>query len=428
MVLITVTFAVIYYRRVEDIQSEEFWRSTAVTEIDQNAIVIATTNAEATETVFAATRQAEQTIVKQTVDTELVAGTPAAREATVTAMPEEILATAGLVTLTPPPSLPPPISGRLAFPIDDGAGRYDVHIVSMPAGDQLGILKGARQPHFRWDGARLLVNAQGSGFGENVLQITPNGTIERAASGAPTDSHPVYSPAGGRIAYSSPQLAIGGNSFLFVQCGTIPPAEEHDKICIDIARFGVLVPEGQIGEIHGSHPVWAVNDLIYFNGCDSWAGGGSCGLFAVGSWANKRSSNGETPRKIADGTSVIPTDTKGGWIAYHSRESGDWEAYVMGLDGSGVVNISNSPNASDGLPTISPAGQWVAFASDREGGWAVYVAPSTGGTATKVFDFPKDNPWGANDRDWTNERMSWGPGPVVKIPTPTPKLLPTPTS
>jgi hypothetical protein len=208
-------------------------------------------------------------------------------------------------------------------------------------------------------------------------------------------------------------LAIGsdGNyhSYIFVQCGTIPPPQEGDSTCQDIARFGILVPNGQIGEIQGSNPVWTNNDHIVYKGCDSWAGGGSCGVFIVGSWANKRSSNGETPRKIADGTSLIPTDTKGGIVAYHSRESGDWEAYVMGLDGGGVVNISNSPNSSDGLPTISPDGQWVAFASDREGAWAVYVAPISGGQASKLFGFPKGNPWAAGDRDWTTERMSWGP-------------------
>jgi Tol biopolymer transport system component len=81
----------------------------------------------------------------------------------------------------------------------------------------------------------------------------------------------------------------------------------------------------------------------------------------------------------------------------------------MGLDGGGVVNISNNPSSSDGVPAISPDGQWVAFASDREGKWAIYVAPVSGGQASKLFDFPKANPWAAGDRDWTSERMSWGP-------------------
>jgi hypothetical protein len=283
----------------------------------------------------------------------------------------------------------------------------------MPDGNEIGLIKGARQPHFRNDGAKLLVNGQGGGFGENVFQATPNGNIEKAVSGSPSDLYPVYNLDGGRIAYSNPQLAIGADgsyhSYLFVQCGAIPPSQEGDEKCVDIARFGILVPDGQIGEIQGSNPVWATNDHLFYKGCDSWAGGGSCGMFTVASWANKRSSNGETPRKVVDGTSVMPTDAKAGLIAYHSRESGNWEAYVMGLDGGGVVNISNSPGSSDGLPTLSPDGQWVAFASDREGAWAVYVAPAGGGQATKVFAFPKGNPWATGDRDWTNERMSWGP-------------------
>jgi len=409
--------------------------------------------AEPTQTAAAETRQAEQAIARQTADAELIAGALAARDATSTAIAVEALAAAEAATAealanatptpepeqptdtpaptdtptpappadTPTPSPPtstptperPALSGKLAFPVDDGAGKYDVHIVSMPDGNELGLIKGARQPYFRSDGAKLLVNGQGGGFGENVFQATPNGNIEKAVSGSPTDLFAVYNPDGGRIAYSNPQLAIGadGNyhSYIFVQCGAIPPSQEGDEKCVDIARFGILVPAGQIGEIQGSNPVWAADDHIFYKGCDSWAGGGSCGMFTVASWGNKRSSNGETPRKVIDGTSVIPTDTKGGLVAYHSRESGNWEAYVMGLDGGGVVNISNSPSSSDGLPTISPDGQWVAFASDREGAWAVYVAPSSGGAATKVFAFPKGNPWATGDRDWTNERMSWGP-------------------
>jgi len=112
---------------------------------------------------------------------------------------------------------------------------------------------------------------------------------------------------------------------------------------------------------------------------------------------------------LADGTSLTPTDTAGTLVALHSRETGDWEAYVMGIDGGPLINLSNSPSSSDGVPTFSPDGQWVAFASDRGGSWAVYVVPSSGGTPTKLFDFPKPNPWGTGgDRDWMNERMSWG--------------------
>lgn len=312
----------------------------------------------------------------------------------------------------PPPPQRPPISGKLAFPVDNGSGQYDINIVSLPDGAPLGTIRGARQPNFRPDGGRLIVNGQGGGFGEDVWEFDTNGNPVRPVSSSPSDSHPVYNPYGDRIAYGNPQLAIGsdGNyhSYIFVQCSTIPPSQESDK-CQNIAEFGVLVPAGQIGEIQGSNPVWAADDHIFYKGCNSWAGGGSCGMFTVGSWGSKQFSNGETPRKIADGTSLTPTDTKGNLVAFHGRETGNWEAFVMDLSGAGVVNISNSP-ANDGLPTLSPDGQWVAFASDREGNWAVFVTPSSGGAITKLFDFPKANPWGAGgDRSFDNERMSWGP-------------------
>jgi hypothetical protein len=424
--------------------------TTAAAEANASATAVAAEAAISTQTVMAVTVQAEQTIVKQTADAQIskeidnrltaaaqeaiAAADTATAEFLANATPTPIPTTPAPSPTTPPTPVPPPantqepttptdtdtpipekpvISGKLAFPVDDGAGKYDVYIASMPDGKQLGVIKGARQPHFRSDGAKLLVNGEGGSFGEDVFEASFNGNIEKAVSGSPYDAYPVYNLDGYRIAYSNPQLAIGSDgsyhSYIFVQCGLIPPSQEGDQTCQDIARFGILVPDGQIGEIQGSNSVWASNDHIIYKGCNSWAGGGSCGIFIVASWANKRDSNGETPRKLADGTSLIPTDTKGSLVAYHSRESGNWEAYVMGLDGGGVVNISNNPNSSDGVATISPDGRWVAFASDREGAWAIYVAPASGGQASKLFDFPKPNPWATGDRDWTSERMSWGP-------------------
>ncbi|MEM7346414.1 MAG: hypothetical protein AAF485_19410, partial [Chloroflexota bacterium] len=325
--------------------------------------------------------------------------------------------TLGLPTNTPEPTATPtpdvpPITGKLAFPVDDGAGKYDVQIVSLPEGNEVGLIKGARQPFFRNDGVKLLVNGSGGSFGENVFEASPSGSIDRVVSSSPTDSFATYNPAGQRIAYSNPQLALGTDgvyhSYIFVQCNILPPEQEGDPNCKDIARFGILVPNGQIGEVQGSHPIWTADDRIVYKGCDSWKGGGSCGIYIGVSWGTKRDGNGNTPVKIADGGNIFPTDSKGSLIAYQSRESGNWEAYVMNLDGSGAVNISNSPNSSDGLGTISPDGQWVAFASDREGTWAIYATPVSGGEAIKILDFPKGNPWATGDRDWTNERISWG--------------------
>lgn len=404
----------------------------ATAEADQAVIAQSTADAATAVAEQAATAAAEQTataVAEQAAEAEAAAGTAtAAAVASATAAAQEVVVAADTpepvattppapVATTPPPPPPAAISGKLAFPVDNGSGKYDVFIYSVPDGNLIGRINGARQPNFRVDGVKLLINGEGSGFGENVFEARPDGGVEKPVSDSPTDSYPFYSPDGGRLIYSNPQLAIGsdGNyhSYIFVQCGMIPPAQEGDQNCRDIARFGVLVPNGQVGEIQGSQPVWVASpEQIIYKGCNSWQGGGSCGLFAAVPWATKRDGNGSTPNKFpgVDGTSAVPTDTKFGLVAYHSTEVGDWEAFVVSAGGGGKINISNSSSSSDGLPTISPDGKWVAFASDRGGAWAVYYAPIGGGPAQKMFDFPKANPWGVGgDREWFNERMSWGP-------------------
>jgi len=317
-------------------------------------------------------------------------------------------------TATPTPNLPT-ISGKLAFPVDNGLGKYEVWIVSMPDGQTLGKVPGARQPDFRADGVRLIVNGEGSPSSENVMELNADGTFLRIVSDGPQDRYPTYNPDGNRISYGNPELVIGGdgsrNPYLFVQCNIIRPSDEGDQQCKEVATFGVLVPAGQVGEIIGKHPVWAGNDHIVYNGCDTWhGGGGACGMYMVASWATKRTSNGEIPRRLVEESSAIPTDAQGNLIAYQSRASGVWEAYVTTTAGGIGTNVSQSSNSSDGLPTISPDGKWVAFVSDRSGIWAIYAAPVDGSsTPQKLFDFPKPNPWASGDRDWTNERITWGP-------------------
>lgn len=304
------------------------------------------------------------------------------------------------------------LSGRIVFPVDDGAGKYNLVIYSIPAGNWLGEIQGGRQPTFSPDGTRLLVNGQGGSFGENVFEFSNTGGLLRPISGSPSDMYPFYKPDGTAVSYSNAQLAFGSQgyqSYIFVQCSLRPPAEEQDK-CANMADFNMLIPANQVGDIIASHPVWTTDDRIAFQACDIWVpgGGGSCGIYAVGSWATKRLGSGEHPVRLLNGASALPTDADAGLVAFHSIETGNWEAYVIGLGGGAPVNISNSPHSSDGLPTISPDGQWVAFATDRDGVWSIYVAPASGGEAQKLFDFPKPNPWATGERDWTNERMSWG--------------------
>ena len=313
----------------------------------------------------------------------------------------------------PVPSVAPSVtdvSGKLAVPINNDWDLYDVHVFSLPDGKEIAKIPNARQPNFRFDGQRMLVNREGGGA-EDVYEYNFAEGTEKQVSDAPKDSHPFYDPSGTRVVYGNPELTPHAYGYrICVQCSLLPPHQEAEPRCQDITKLGMLVSAGLRDEILGYHPVWTANDMIAYRGCNSWTKRPtSCGIYIVSSTSTRGFSDGFTPRQLTYYTDDIPSDTKGNLIAFTSHWEGNWEAYLVGLDGASVKNLSNSPDSNDGLPTISPDGNWVAFVSDRGGRWAVWVVPVAGGPAHKLFDLPGDNPWGDGDRAWTNERISWGP-------------------
>jgi hypothetical protein len=313
----------------------------------------------------------------------------------------------------PVPPAPPSatdISGKLAVPLNNDWALYDVHVFSLTDGKEIAKIPNARQPSFRFDGQRMLTNHEGGGI-ENVYEYNFADGTEKQVSDAPKDSHPFYDPSGTRVVYGNPELTSHDDDYrICVQCSLRPPHQEPEPRCHDITKLSMLVSAGLRDEIWGYHPVWTTSDMIAYRGCDSWSRRPtSCGIYIVSSTSTRGFSDGFIPRQLTHDTSDIPSDTKGNLIAFTSHREGNWEAYVMDLDGVGVKNLSNSPDSNDGLPTISPDGKWVAFVSDRSGRWAVWVVPVAGGPAQKLFDLPGDTPWGDGDRAWTNERISWGP-------------------
>jgi hypothetical protein len=236
------------------------------------------------------------------------------------------------------------------------------------------------------------------------------------------------------VSIDLPYRVFPRRPFLFVQCSLTPPSQESDERCQDVGRQGMLIPD-QMAEIQGRYPVWTASDMIVYSGCSTWGGSKLCGLFAVPAGSTRAFSDGVIPVLLTHEPSDIPTDSKGDLIAFSSRRDGDWEAYVMNLDGSQVTNLSQSPTSNDGLPAISPDGQWVAFVSDRSGRQAVWVVPTTGGQATHLFDLSAGTPWAEGARAWYTERISWGgeatDRPLTWQPAPTPDygaLYPTPAA
>jgi|GEM_PF-5727535 len=72
-----------------------------------------------------------------------------------------------------------------------------------------------------------------------------------------------------------------------------------------------------------------------------------------------------------------PSDRDSGAIVYYSDQDGNWEIYVMDVDGSNQQRLTYNA-ARDALPRWSPDGEKIVFQSDRDGNWEIYVMNADG--------------------------------------------------
>jgi hypothetical protein len=192
-------------------------------------------------------------------------------------------------------------------------------------------------------------------------------------------------------------------TYLFIPCSVRRPSEEGSESCRDTGGKSKLVP--------GDFPVWTADYRIaYFSGQKGFEG-----IYLVSAGATPREPGSDPePQRILALSEARLNDTYGNQLFFSSPNvEGNWEAYAVNLDGSNLTNLSNSPLTQDGLPTVSPDGRWVAFVSNRAEHWGIWIAPMAGGAPTELVNLSKINtnprPWGEGDRDWTNERITWGP-------------------
>ncbi len=89
-----------------------------------------------------------------------------------------------------------------------------------------------------------------------------------------------------------------------------------------------------------------------------------------------------TPTFVGTPEATLPI----GKIAFHSRRNGKGEIYLLTPDKE--VNLTNSPEAEDANPHISPDGNKIAFSSDMDGIFHIYVMDTDGGNVTKLTDGP----------------------------------------
>ncbi|MCC6227461.1 MAG: PD40 domain-containing protein, partial [Microthrixaceae bacterium] len=87
--------------------------------------------------------------------------------------------------------------------------------------------------------------------------------------------------------------------------------------------------------------------------------------------------DGGNPRRltVSGGRDASPTwSPDGRWIAFESARNGDYDLYVMRPDGSDLRQLT-SGSVNDWFPTFSSDGQWLLFQSDRAGEMDIFRMP-----------------------------------------------------
>ncbi len=284
-------------------------------------------------------------------------------------------------TVAPPATQ---LAGRIAYPILNGSSqRFDTYVYQVASGDRWPYLPGARQPAFSY-GGYLLVNGDGPGA-ESLMRMEGDGSNQRPISVHPEDAHPHWSPSSASIVFDS-VLTGDGRYRIYYQADANTQQEPS-----------VLLYAGR--ELFGRYPLFLDNWRIAYNGCDGWEGGSRCGIYTV-------DTAGSQPTRATDQAGDIPTDNLGSQILFTGNRDGNWDVYMVNGDGSGLQRLTDNPGR-DGLATASPDNRSIAFVTDREGVWAVYVMNSDGSGQRKLFDL--EGGYGSGDRDWLQERLSWGP-------------------
>lgn len=278
---------------------------------------------------------------------------------------------------------PSSLSGRIAYSVwNTGSSKMDTVVYNIATDSRWPIFAERRQPDFRPDGL-LMMNAEG-GANNNLVRVDADGSNERIVSNHPEDAHAHFS--------------VNGVSMIFDS--TLQGDGKHRIYKVEDASYRHDVPpviyNGR--EIFGRYPIFLNNWYIAYNGCNQWEGSTRCGIYAT-------FGNGDQPIRVTDQPRDIPTDNLGNRILFMSDRGGNWDVYLVNVDGTGMQQLTTH-GGRDGMPTASPDGSAIAFVTDREGQWSVYVMDTQGGNQRKLFDLNGgywDGPY-----DWLQERISWG--------------------
>jgi serine/threonine protein kinase len=299
-------------------------------------------------------------------------------------------------TLAPTPSPSPTsrrpapqLSGQIAFPRFDAVrGTYDVHVCRVDGSGCRVVVAEASQPDFLPDGDQIVVHSWKPDEKGLVLHVLSEQRIWRI-----TD----------QIEAARPSVDFAGSAYVYHS------RQEADRQPRLYRTYGTesrpIVHEANA--VLGWSPTWLPGGRILYSGC--WQD--SCGILVL-------RADDSHPGQVVAGTTETDAEASpdGQQVAFMSQRDGNWEVYVVNIDGSGLRRLTRHA-ADDGLPSWSPDGRHIAFVSDRDGQWAVWVMRPDGSEQRRLFALGGSLDGRVRDaaphetHGWVEERISWGPLP-----------------